>query len=79
MVEPLRIVVTTKPKDTAVKQQVERNEELVRSALRVVALINRIPNMDANAKWFEFIKTTVVCTLRYSLFLSPKPNLGVRL
>jgi len=59
LVEPLRTIVTTKAKDNAVKQQIERNEELIRSALRAIATINRIPNVDTNQKWVDFIKTTV--------------------
>ena len=39
LVEPLRATLTKKPKDNAVKQEIERNDELVRSAMRAVRAI----------------------------------------
>eukprot|EP01113_Clastostelium_recurvatum_P046299 TRINITY_DN809_c0_g1_i2.p1 TRINITY_DN809_c0_g1~~TRINITY_DN809_c0_g1_i2.p1 ORF type:complete len:1240 (+),score=410.29 TRINITY_DN809_c0_g1_i2:61-3780(+) len=59
LVEPLRATVTTKVQDTAVKQQVERNQEMIRSALRAIVAIEKLPNVDTTAKWDEFIKGTV--------------------
>lgn len=50
LVEALRATVTTKVSEGAVKQQVERNEEMIRSALRAVAAIGKIPNIDAVTK-----------------------------
>lgn len=44
LVEPLRTTLTFKPSQTAVKQEIERNEELVRSALRSVVAISRVCN-----------------------------------
>jgi len=59
LVEPLRATVSSKPKESAVKQEIERNDELVRSALRAISAISRIPNADRNLKWEEFLRTNV--------------------
>jgi len=59
LVEPLRTTVATKAKEGAVKQEVERNDELIRSSLRAIAAITRIPNVESNAKFEEFLKQTV--------------------
>jgi len=59
LVEPLRATVATKPKEGSVKQEVERNDELIRSSLRAIAAITRIPNMESNAGFGEFLKQTV--------------------
>jgi len=59
LVEPLRQTVTTKVQDFAVKQQVERNEEMIRSALRAVVAIEKIPNAEVSPKWEEFVKGTI--------------------
>jgi cullin-associated NEDD8-dissociated protein 1 len=59
LVEPLRTTVTFKPPQTAVKQDVDRNDELVRSALRSVVAIARIDNVESNMKFEEFLRTTV--------------------
>eukprot|EP00727_Mastigamoeba_balamuthi_P013409 m51a1_g8691 putative cullin-associated nedd8-dissociated protein 1 (1234) ;mRNA; f:36761-41414 len=60
LVEPLRDVITTKAKDQAVKQEVERNDELVRSALRVVAAIARVPGADGVIKFRDFVRQVVM-------------------
>jgi len=59
LVEPLRATVATKAKEGAVSQEVERNDELIRSSLRAIAAITRIPNVESNAKFAEFLKQTV--------------------
>jgi len=59
LIDPLRQTITTKVQDFAVKQQVERNEEMIRSALRAVVAIEKIPNVEATAKWDEFVKGTI--------------------
>jgi len=56
LMDHLKVTITTKPKDSAVKQEFDSNEELVRSALRAVCAISRIPNVDQNYKWEEFMK-----------------------
>jgi len=59
LVEPLRDTVASKPKEGAVKQEMERNDELIRSALRAIVSITRIPNVESNHKFEEFLKQTV--------------------
>jgi cullin-associated NEDD8-dissociated protein 1 len=59
LIEPLRTTLTFKPPQTAVKQEIERNEELVRSALRSVVAISRIENIETSIKFEEFMRTTV--------------------
>jgi len=59
LVDPLRATVTFKPPQTAVKQEVERNEELVRSALRSVVAISKIENVESCLKFEEFLRTVV--------------------
>jgi len=38
---------------------IERNDELVRSALRAVVAISKVENVDSNIKFEEFTRTTV--------------------
>lgn len=59
LIEPLRQCVLSKPKDGAVKQQVERNDELIRSTLRAIAAISRIPETENSPKFQDFLKSTV--------------------
>lgn len=60
LVEPMRVTVTTKVKDNAVQHERERNDELIRSALRAIAAVSRIPNVEDNQKFNDFMKTTVL-------------------
>ncbi|KJE95984.1 Cullin-associated and neddylation-dissociated 1 [Capsaspora owczarzaki ATCC 30864] len=55
LIEPLRATITTPVKVNAVKQEVEKNDEIVRSALRAVAAILRIPDAAATGKFGAFI------------------------
>jgi hypothetical protein len=41
-VDPLQKTINFKPKQDAVKQEVDRNEDMIRSALRAIASLNRI-------------------------------------
>jgi len=59
LVEPLRVCVTSVAKDPQVPQQVERNNELIRSCLRSIVAINKIPDIEAAPKFQDFLKTTV--------------------
>jgi len=59
LVEPLKKTITAKPKESAVQQDVEKNDELVRSALRAVAQIALLPDVDSAIKFSEFVKTSV--------------------
>lgn len=40
--DPLHKTINFKPKQDAVKQEVDRNEDMIRSALRAIASLNRI-------------------------------------
>ena len=42
LVDPLLKTINFKPKQDAVKQEVDRNEDMIRSALRAIASLNRI-------------------------------------
>ncbi|KAL2939472.1 Cullin-associated NEDD8-dissociated protein 1 [Bienertia sinuspersici] len=42
LMDPLKKTINFKPKQDAVKQEVDRNEDMIRSALRAVASLNRI-------------------------------------
>eukprot|EP01127_Copromyxa_protea_P015661 TRINITY_DN4544_c0_g1_i1.p1 TRINITY_DN4544_c0_g1~~TRINITY_DN4544_c0_g1_i1.p1 ORF type:complete len:1238 (+),score=400.75 TRINITY_DN4544_c0_g1_i1:38-3751(+) len=59
LVEPLKACVTATAKEQAVAQQVERNNELIRSALRAIYSINQIPDVETQPKFAEFMKGTV--------------------
>jgi len=59
LIEPLRAAVTSKPKEAAVKQQVERNDELIRSALRAVVCISKIDGIENAIKYQDFMRSTV--------------------
>jgi len=59
LVEPLQATITTKVKDGAVKQELERNDELIRSALRAIVSLTKIPDVQTNIKFDQFIKNTV--------------------
>lgn len=59
LVDPLKACVTAVAKEQAVAQQVERNNELIRSALRAIYAINHIPDVETQPKFAEFMKGTV--------------------
>ena len=59
LIEPLRKTVTAKPDSSAVKQQVERNEEIINSALRAINAISQIPEIEVAHKFVEFLNTTL--------------------
>lgn len=42
LVDPLQKTINFRPKQDAVKQEVDRNEDMIRSALRAIASLNRI-------------------------------------
>ncbi|KAH3767418.1 cullin-associated NEDD8-dissociated protein 1 [Pelomyxa schiedti] len=60
LVEPLRETIQSKPNETDVKQEIDRHEELVRSALRAIYAIARLPNSDSVPKFREFMRTVVM-------------------
>ncbi|XP_071701048.1 cullin-associated NEDD8-dissociated protein 1-like [Rutidosis leptorrhynchoides] len=51
LVDPLQKSVTFRPKQDAVKQEVDRNEDMIRSALRAIASLNRISGGDCSHKF----------------------------
>jgi len=59
LVEPLKKTVTTKTKEEAVKQQIERNEEMIQSALRAIYQISQIPEIESCPKFLDFFNNTV--------------------
>jgi cullin-associated NEDD8-dissociated protein 1 len=42
LVEPIEKTISHKPKGDAVKQEIDRNEDMIRSALRAIAALSRI-------------------------------------
>lgn len=51
LVEPLEKTIKHKPKQDAVKQEVDRNEDMIRSALRAIASLNRLSGCDCSLKF----------------------------
>nr|XP_048325938.1 cullin-associated NEDD8-dissociated protein 1 isoform X2 [Ziziphus jujuba var. spinosa] len=51
LVDPLQKTINFKPKQDAVKQEVDRNEDMIRSALRAIASLNRISGGDCSHKF----------------------------
>lgn len=59
LIFPIETVCGTKPKDTAVKQEHEKHDELKRSALRAFDALRSIPNADRHpviVKFYEKVK-----------------------
>ena len=55
VVEPLRSTVRRTMKETAVKQDVDRNEEQIRSAVRAVQAIAKIPYVEKHPRFRDFL------------------------
>uniref|UniRef100_A0A5B7B384 Cullin-associated NEDD8-dissociated protein 1 n=1 Tax=Davidia involucrata TaxID=16924 RepID=A0A5B7B384_DAVIN len=51
LVDPLQKTINFRPKHDAVKQEVDRNEDMIRSALRAIASLNRISGGDCSLKF----------------------------
>ncbi|KAL6494456.1 Cullin-associated NEDD8-dissociated protein 1 [Orobanche gracilis] len=51
LVDPLQKTVNFRPKQDAVKQEVDRNEDMIRSALRAIASLNSISGGDCSHKF----------------------------
>jgi cullin-associated NEDD8-dissociated protein 1 len=69
LVEPLEKTITHKPKQDAVKQEVDRNEDMIRSALRAIVSLNRISGGECSAKFkmlMDFIKKSNVISEKYN-------------
>ncbi|KAF9982553.1 Cullin-associated NEDD8-dissociated protein 1 [Modicella reniformis] len=56
MVEPLQTTLNFKPKPTAVKQELEKNQELVRSALRAIAFLSKLADPALTPKFAQFLQ-----------------------
>lgn len=59
LVEPLEKTVTNKTKQDAVKQEVDRNEDMIRSALRSIDSLNRISGGECSARFKMFMNNVV--------------------
>ncbi|GJP34416.1 hypothetical protein CLOM_g18863 [Closterium sp. NIES-68] len=59
LVEPLEKTVTARVKTDAVKQEVDRNEDMVRSALRAVDALSRISNVESSNRFKTFMNNVV--------------------
>jgi len=57
--EPLRKTVCATLKDNAVKQEIERHEELVRSGLRVSYLLTKVSGAEGAPKFEEYVRQTL--------------------
>jgi len=76
LIDPLKAILMHKVSETAVKQQIERNEECIRSALRAIASIANIPNSESIAKFEEFLKSTIKSSAlasQYNSILAEEP------
>ncbi|VFQ60675.1 unnamed protein product [Cuscuta campestris] len=51
LVDHLQKTINFRPKQDAVKQEVDRNEDMIRSALRAIASLNRIGGVDYSYKF----------------------------
>ncbi|WOL01566.1 cullin-associated NEDD8-dissociated protein 1 [Canna indica] len=61
LVDPLEKTINHKPKADAVKQEVDRNEDMIRSALRAIASISRISGGDYSLK-FKMLMSNILNT-----------------
>ena len=59
MVDPLLKTLTATLKENAVKQQIERHNELVRSAMRAVRALEKLPDAETVAKFGEMVRTNL--------------------
>ncbi|KAL8545309.1 hypothetical protein ACS0TY_005475 [Phlomoides rotata] len=59
LVDPLQKTINYRPKQDAVKQEVDRNEDMIRSALRAIASLNRISGGDCSHKFKNLISEIV--------------------
>lgn len=64
MCEPLRATLLRTLKDNAVKQQIDRHAELVRSAMRACRALEKMPNADTVVRFVELLRTLRGETLR---------------
>lgn len=60
LVGPLEKTLTTRLRGEPVKQEVDRNEDMIRSCLRAIEAVNHIPNVNSNAAFKQFMGRTVL-------------------
>ncbi|KAK9803499.1 hypothetical protein WJX73_009717 [Symbiochloris irregularis] len=60
LIPPLTATLTARPKADAVKQEVDRNEDMLRSCLRAIEAVARIPNVDTCAPFTTLMTSTVL-------------------
>ncbi|KAF5731795.1 cullin-associated NEDD8-dissociated protein 1 [Tripterygium wilfordii] len=65
LVDPFQKTTNFKPKQDAVKQEVDRNEDMIRSALRAIASLNHISGSDCSPK-FKNLMTEISKSSRLS-------------
>jgi len=65
-VDPLEKTVTNKTKPDAVKQEVDRNEDMIRSALRAIDSLNRIKYVFLTFWIFFLLPTRFSCQQLFS-------------
>ncbi|KAI8826801.1 armadillo-type protein [Fimicolochytrium jonesii] len=56
MVEPLKTTLLTKTKSNAVKQEVEKTNELIRSAARTALILSKISDSGVSPRFVDFLK-----------------------
>ncbi|KAJ3680666.1 hypothetical protein LUZ60_016944 [Juncus effusus] len=61
LVEPIEKTINHRPKTDAVKQEVDRNEDMIRSALRAIASISRVSGSDCSMK-FKMLMNHITST-----------------
>ncbi|CAI7780752.1 unnamed protein product, partial [Closterium sp. NIES-54] len=59
LVDPLEKTVTTRVKADAVKQEVDRNEDMIRSTLRAVHALSKISNVESSTRFKTFMTNVV--------------------
>ncbi|KAF9435404.1 Cullin-associated NEDD8-dissociated protein 1 [Entomortierella beljakovae] len=67
MVEPIQATLNFKMKATAVKQEIEKNQELVRSALRAIAFLSKLADPSLTPKFEQFVQEVRVGPNAYDL------------
>lgn len=60
LVDPLQKTINFKPKQDAVKQEVDRNEDMIRSALRAIVSLNRIRFVFSAAFEPSYVAQTIL-------------------
>ncbi|KAI3856868.1 hypothetical protein MKX03_036174 [Papaver bracteatum] len=62
LVDPLQKTINYKPKLDAVKQEVDRNEDMIRSALRAISSLSRISGGDCSLKYKSLLSEIMKST-----------------